>query len=143
MPKLARLLAVVATCCALAASLVSVPAASAADAAFPRTLGLYLAHNPLPSAQTLARYDVVVIDNEWAHRDPATLAQARALNPNLKLLAYVNVIDRPNSLGARDWWSNRYDLWGYTSAGSLGTFPESWIAKTAGGATVSEWGAPR
>ncbi len=113
--------------------------ADAAEPAFPRSLGLYIQHNALPSAASIARYDVVVIDNEWAHRSPALLDEVRRLNPAIRLLAYVNLVDRPLSLGGQSSWRNRWSLWGYTAANSIGTFPEAWIAKTAGGSAVSEW----
>lgn len=113
--------------------------ADAAEPAYPRTLGLYLQHGALPSAASMARYDVVVIDNEWAHRQRPLLDEVRRLNPSIRLLAYVNLVDRPLSLGGQSSWRNRWSLWGYTAANSIGTFPEPWIAKTAGGAAVSEW----
>jgi hypothetical protein len=134
-----RLAAIASACCAMVVALLMAGPAAGAEPAFPRALGLYLQHSALPSAETLARYDVVVIDNEWGHRDPAKLRAARQLNPDLKLLAYVNLVDRNNTLGSYDYWRNRYSLWGYTSPDTLGTFPEQWIAKNAAGTMISEW----
>jgi len=135
-PSLRRLLA--AACVAVLVAL-GAGQASAAEPAFPRALGLYLQHSSLPSAQDLARYDVVVIDGEWGHRDPTKIAAARQINPSIRFLAYVNLVDRNNSLGSYDHWRLRYSLWGYTAPNTLGTFPEQWIAKTASGSTISEW----
>jgi hypothetical protein len=134
-----RAVAAVVACCAVILAGASISTAAAAEPAFPRTLGLYLDHGGLPSASALARYDVIVVDNEWANRDPGTLRAAKALNPDLKILAYVNLVDRPLSLGSQSGWANRWSLWGYVSSGTLGTFPEAWIAKTASGGVVSEW----
>ncbi|MBJ7453612.1 MAG: hypothetical protein JHC71_16245, partial [Blastococcus sp.] len=136
---LGRALAALAASCAIAVGLTAVGSASAAEPAFPRNLGLYLQHSALPSASSIARYDVVVIDNEWGHRSPALLDEVRRLNPSITLLAYVNLVDRNLSLGSQSNWRNRWSLWGYTAPNTIGTFPEAWIAKKAGGATVSEW----
>ena len=67
---------------------------------FPRTATYYLGQYSLPPVATLARYDLVVINNEWPHRVPLDyFAQLRAANPRLRLLAYVNLVDSMSRLG--------------------------------------------
>ena len=101
---------------------------------FPRTAAVYLGQSTLPSAQTLARYDVVVIDNEWAHRKPGIFGEIRAANPSVKILAYISWTDRTDSFAAptKDpWWSNRNQY--------LAGIPEQWLATRADGRAVSEF----
>lgn len=106
---------------------------------FPRTAVYFLAHEDLPSAQTLARYDVVVLDSEWDNRLPRDFfTTLRALNPDVTLLAYVNVVDRPPRLGSPDRWADRYALWQFTSS-TQSRFPAQWLARSSDGTPVSEW----
>ena len=63
------------------------------DAGSPRIGAVYLAQENLPGPEVLARYDVVVIDNEWAHRvDASFFDTVRQLNPSIKMLAYVSPV---------------------------------------------------
>ncbi|MGV9866248.1 putative glycoside hydrolase [Rhodococcus koreensis] len=106
---------------------------------FPRTATYFLNQQELPSVDELARYDVVVIDNEWANRKPREyFDELRHANPRLRLLAYVNVVDHPDQLGSEAYWANRYALWQYDQNGES-AFPDSWLAHTMDGAPVSEW----
>jgi hypothetical protein len=105
---------------------------------FPRPAAVFLAQDALPPVEELARYDVVVVDNEWAHRDPDHLRQLRARDPEVTLLAYVNLVDRPIQLGSREYYANRYVLWQFTDP-TTSTFPRQWQARTASGAAVSEY----
>lgn len=105
---------------------------------FPRSAAVFLSQDALPPVEELARYDVVVVDNEWAHRDPAYLKQLRAVDPGVTLLAYVNLVDRPVQLGSREYYANRYALWQFTDS-TTSRFPRQWQARTAGGAAVSEY----
>jgi Hypothetical glycosyl hydrolase family 15 len=106
---------------------------------FPRTAASFLAQDVLPGADELAKYDMVVIDSEWYGRmGRRYFDQLRTSNPELCLLAYVNLVDYPLELGDRDRWGGRYALWQYdTPTGSR--FPKEWIATTAAGLPVSEW----
>ncbi|TWH23072.1 putative glycosyl hydrolase-like family 15 (GHL15) protein [Rhodococcus rhodochrous J45] len=107
--------------------------------AFPRTATYYLDQDRLPPVEELARYDLVVVDHEWEHRVPRSyFDDLRARNPRLLLLAYVNLVDRPDGLGTPEYWTGRYDLWRFDSGGGS-TFPREWLATTASGRTVSEW----
>ncbi len=54
----------------------------------PRLAVAWLAQDDLDPA-ALARYDVVIVDMEWTHRDPEGLRRIRELNPDVTLLAYV------------------------------------------------------
>jgi putative glycosyl hydrolase-like family 15 (GHL15) protein len=54
----------------------------------PRLAVVWLAHHDIDPV-ALARFDLVVLDMEWAHRDPAALRRIRSLNPMVTLLAYV------------------------------------------------------
>lgn len=106
---------------------------------FPRTATYFLFQHDLPTAQELAQYDVVVIDNEWGHRMPRDFFDdVRAANPRTRLLAYVNLIDHPDRLGSEEYWRNRYRLWQFDSHGES-QFPDEWLAKRADGTVVSEW----
>lgn len=109
------------------------------DTTFPRTASYYLDQDRLPPVEELGRYDLVVIDHEWAHRAPRSyFDELRTFNPRIKLLAYVNLVDYPESLGSRGYWAGRYDLWQYHTP-SVSTFPPEWLATTESGETVSEW----
>ncbi|MGQ0773805.1 MAG: putative glycoside hydrolase [Pseudonocardiales bacterium] len=108
-------------------------------AGFPRTAVCFLAHTELPAAEMLARYDVVVIDHEWAHRKPASFfAQLRAVNPQVKILAYVDLVDYPPELGTRNFWANSFRLWQFEDS-STSRFPAQWLARGSDGTTVSEY----
>lgn len=111
----------------------------ASTVGFPRTAAYFLEHEELPDAATLAAYDLVVIDSEWSHRLPASyFAELRDRNPDVTLLAYVNVVDHPRELGSQEDWADRYALWGFEN-GTTSRFPQEWFARTAGGTRVSEW----
>ncbi|MFD3809445.1 putative glycoside hydrolase [Rhodococcus sp. NPDC058639] len=106
---------------------------------FPRTATYYLSQDRLPPVGDLARYDLVVIDHEWAHRVPRTyFDELEAVNPRMRLLAYVNVVDHPGGLGSPQYWAGRYDLWQFSDS-ETSSFPQEWLATTASGTTVSEW----
>jgi hypothetical protein len=108
---------------------------------YPRTAAIYLAQNTLPPIEELARYDVVVLDNEWANRMPRSFFDdLRQRNPRLKLLAYVDVVDSVRESGTYDYWRNAYQLWQISrSDPSTNTFPDQWLARTANGDPVHEW----
>lgn len=75
----------------------SPPAIPAVADSAPRLAVAFLTHDAIDPA-ALARFDLVVVDMEWAHRDPAELRRIRALNPRVKLLAYVTaqeILDGP------------------------------------------------
>jgi hypothetical protein len=125
--------------CAPSAPEVSCPPVPAASTTFPRTATLWLDQNSLPPVDDLARNDAVVIDSEWAHRaGPALFADLRSRNPDILLLAYVNLVDYPPRLGSGAYYAHRYALWQYRDA-TQSTFPERWLARTAAGEPVSEW----
>lgn len=106
---------------------------------FPRSAACFLGQDVLPAAEALARYDVVVIDSEWHGRLGAEyFDRLRVLNPDVCLLAYVNLVDRPLTLGSPGQWAGRYALWQFQSPESS-TFPGEWMATTAAGQPVSEW----
>lgn len=108
-------------------------------AAFPRTAAYFLGQQALPAPEELARYDVVVIDNEWSHRVPRSFfVRVRALNPSIVLLAYVDLVDLPNQLGDASYWANRYTLWKFDGP-TRNRFPSQWLARTAGGVVLSEF----
>ncbi|UTM39893.1 putative glycoside hydrolase family 15 protein (plasmid) [Rhodococcus pyridinivorans] len=99
----------------------------------------YLDQDSLPSVDELARYDLVVIDHEWAQRAPQSFFRALdEANPALRLLAYVNLVDYPDVLGSAEYWPGRYDLWQFSDSTSS-SFPPQWLATTASGRRVSEW----
>ncbi len=101
------------------------------DAGYPRIGAVYLAQENLPGPEVLARYDVVVIDNEWAHRvDVSFFDTVRQLNPSITMLTYVSLTDYPVELGTQEYYANRYDLWQYQN-GVSSTFPPEWLARTA------------
>jgi hypothetical protein len=106
---------------------------------FPRTAAYCLDQHRLPPAGTLARYDLVVIDHEWAHRlSRSYFAELRARNPRLLLLAYVNVVDSMHQVGSRPYWANSYELWQFRTP-TESSFPRQWLARTAAGDAVHEW----
>lgn len=106
---------------------------------FPRTATYWLSQDVLPTVDELARYDVVVVDSEWANRvDHAFFRQIRERNPRVVLLAYVNLVDYPPRLGTPRYYADRYSLWQYQNS-TTSTFPQEWLARTAAGRTVSQW----
>jgi hypothetical protein len=108
---------------------------------FPRTAATFLGQDELPSVDTLSRYDVVVIDNDWANRLPRSyFEELRRRDPRLVLLAYVDVVDSLSASGRPDYWRNAYELWQLSrTAPGTSTFPDVWLARTAEGAYVHEW----
>lgn len=114
-------------------------AAAPPPAPFPRTAAVYLAQQDLPPIAELARYDLVVIDHEWARRAGAGwFAELRAAAPGIRILAYVNLVDRPARLGSAGSYPGRYQLWQFQEP-TTSTFPDAWVARTAAGEAVSEW----
>jgi hypothetical protein len=106
---------------------------------YPRTATYWLSQDFLPPVADLARYDLVVMDSDWANRvDRQIFSDLRQLNPDIILLAYVNLIDYPVRLGSSGYWTDRYALWQYW-APTFSTFPAGWLARTADGDSVSEW----
>lgn len=106
---------------------------------FPRTAVYFLEHEDLPTADTLARYDVVVLDSEWDNRlPPSFFGTIRQRNPDVILLAYVNVVDRPPRLGSPGRWADRYALWQFVSE-TESRFPPQWLARAGDGTPVSEY----
>ena len=119
----------------------NVPAAAQAsrELTFPRTATYYLDQDSLPPVATLARYDLVVINNEWPHRVPPDyFVQLRAANPRLRLLAYVDLVDSMSQLGTAQNWPNSYALWQFQTPSSS-RFPHAWLAHTAAGVPVHEY----
>ncbi len=106
---------------------------------FPRTAVCFLEHDDLPTVEALARHDVVVLDSEWDNRLPQSFfVRMRELNPDIVLLAYVNVIDQPDQLGTPGQWADRYALWQFASP-TESRFPERWLARSSEGTYVSEY----
>ena len=121
----------------------AVPAAQASsEITFPRTATCYLAQSSLPPVATLARYDLVVINNEWPHRvPPGYFVKLRAANPRMRLLAYVDVVDSMSSIGSVGYWPDSYALWQFrtSSSRSSSRFPRAWLAYTAAGVPVHDY----
>jgi hypothetical protein len=120
-----------------------VPTAPAAPASsgltFPRTATYYLAQSSLSPVATLARYDLVIINNEWPHRVPPDyFTQLRAANPRMRLLAYVDVVDSMSRLGSAEYWPDSYALWQFRTPTSS-RFPRAWLAYTAAGVPVHDY----
>jgi hypothetical protein len=133
------LFAGLATALSLSCSAPATSRSSETEPTFPRTATYYLDQDRLPPVEDLGRYDLVVIDHEWGHRTPRSyFDDLRAANPRMRLLAYVNLVDRPNGLGTPGYWADRYDLWQFDSQAD-GSFPSEWLATTASGNTVSEY----
>lgn len=106
---------------------------------FPRSATIYLSQHDLPPVAVLARYDLVVLDHEWVNRVPRRYFEdLRALNPRLRLLAYVNLVDSPAQLGSRTYWANNYRLWQFSTPTAT-HFPRAWLAHTASGTPVREY----
>lgn len=107
--------------------------------AFPRTGVYFIAQQDLPSAQTLAGYDLVVIDSEWDNRLPRSFfTRIRELNPQVTLLAYANVVDFRPRLGSPVNWADRYAFGRFENSVEH-DFPRQWLARTSEGTVVSEW----
>jgi hypothetical protein len=106
---------------------------------FPRTATYWLNQDYLPSVDELARYDLIVMDSEWANRvDHAVFRELRQRNPHVILLAYVNLVDYPPRLGSASYYADRYALWQYRDS-TTSTFPPEWLAHTADNQPVSQW----
>ncbi|MCF3940147.1 MULTISPECIES: putative glycoside hydrolase [Gordonia] len=113
--------------------------AAASTPVFPRTATYVLDQEGLPGIETLARYDIVIIDAEWQNRLPRSFfARLRAANPGMMLLAYVNLIDSMPRTGSPEYWANAYSLWQFTDS-TTRNFPPQWVARTAAGEVVHEW----
>jgi hypothetical protein len=124
---------------AVAAQRAAVTAEEAHQLTFPRTATYFLGQDSLPSATTLAQYDLVVINHEWPHRVPADFfAGLRAANPRMKLLAYVDLIDSMSQVGTTTYWPESYALWQFRSP-TVSHFPRAWLAHTAAGVPVHEY----
>lgn len=109
-------------------------------ATFPRSAAVFLGQDELPPIDELAKYDLLVIDNDWANRKPrAFFDELRARNPRLTLLAYVNVVDSSSELGTYGYWRNSYKLWQLDPTTQQPHFPDQWLARTAAQAPVHEW----
>jgi hypothetical protein len=123
-----------------ASTAAAVPADQASkDITFPRTGTCFLGQSSLPPVATLARYDVVVINNEWPHRVPPDyFVQLRAANPRMRLLAYVDVVDSMSHIGTLKNWPNSYALWQFQNSSS-NHFPRAWLAHTAAGVPVHDY----
>ncbi len=118
-----------------------IPAAAQAstETTFPRTATYFLSQDGLPPVPTLARYDLVVINNEWPYRVPLDyFVQLRAANPRLRLLAYVDLTDSMSRIGTAKYWPNSYALWQFRTPSSS-RFPRAWLAHTAAGVPVQEY----
>jgi hypothetical protein len=115
------------------------PAAERSDPrAFPLLARFFLAQKGLDPA-ALAADDLIVVDMEWAHRDPAGLREIRRLNPHIRILAYVTSeeILTPDELaGVSDYYRYRKELaagirpdWylGDGSGGHAQFFPATWM----------------
>ena len=112
---------------------------TSSEITFPRTATCYLAQSSLPPVATLARYDLVVINNEWPHRVPPDyFVQLRAANPRMRLLAYVDVVDSMSHIGTLKYWPNSYALWQFQNSSSS-RFPRAWLAHTAAGVPVHDY----
>jgi hypothetical protein len=89
------------------------PARTASDQrSFPLLADVWLSQSDL-NPRRLARYDLVVLDMEWAHRDPAGLREIRRLNPGIRILAYVpaqEVFDPERIAGVADGFRYRRQL---------------------------------
>ena len=93
----------------------------------------------LAPVATLARYDLVVVNHEWPHRvSPDYFVQLRAVNPRLRLLAYVDLVDSMSRIGTVEWWPDSYALWQF-QAPTSSRFPRAWLAYTAAGVPVREY----
>lgn len=115
------------------------PPSAATGALYPRTATYWLNQDYLPSVDELARYDLVVLDSEWANRvDRKFFADLRQRSPHIVLLAYVNLVDYPPQLGSAGYYADRYALWQYRDS-TTSTFPSQWLARTADGRSVSQW----
>lgn len=122
-----------------AAKDVPVAAQASRYTTFPRTATYYLDQHSLPPVTTLARYDLVVINNEWPHRVPLDyFVQLRAANPRLRLLAYVDLVDSMSRIGTVKYWPNSYALWQFRTPSSS-RFPRAWLTHTAAGVPVHEY----
>lgn len=115
------------------------PTCAEKGTSYPRTATTYLSQDRLPPVEELARYDLVVVDSEWAHRAPRRyFNQLRAADPGVCILAYVNLVDHPDQLGTPKYWAHRYSLWRFQDS-KTSTFPQQWLATTSGGKQVSEF----
>ena len=80
----------------------------------PRLAVAWLVHDDL-DPDALARFDVVIVDMEWTHRDPAGLRRIRAENPDVTLLAYVGsqeIMDPDNIASVSDGFRFRKEIGG-------------------------------
>jgi hypothetical protein len=78
----------------------------------PRIAQVFLAQDGL-DPEALARADLVILDMEWAHRDPAGLRRIRRINPGVRILAYVpseEIMDPETLAGVGDGFRYRKQL---------------------------------
>ena len=109
---------------------------------YPRIANIYwqTAFDPAPTIESLARWQVVVLNPIWT---PAQLAQVRALNPSIQIFFMVNLYSMPQpGTTAHPWrienvdYALQNDLWWYdTSSAIASDWPDTWMVN------VTPWSA--
>jgi hypothetical protein len=80
--------------------------------AYPLLARFFLAQKGL-DPEALSADDLIVVDMEWAHRDPAALREIRRLNPRITILAYVTseeILTPEELAGVSDYYRYRKEL---------------------------------
>lgn len=72
----------------------------------PQTFSYYLSHSnndpSISQAEQFARYDLIILDMEIQHLNPLLMQQIRAINPDIKILAYMTCQEINHDLPQND-----------------------------------------
>lgn len=133
--KIQRTITVLCLIFGVALPLIALRAATLPDHKYPRTAAFFLKSSPFSEEeiQTLAQFQVVVLDIQNQITNPKVMPRLRALNPSITILGYTSGVEYPlNRL-------NEVELpgWMWHQIGE-GLQPE-WFLKTADGKHLSAW----
>ena len=136
---------------ALVAALAAIPEPAEARTGYPRIFGWYLSGNlSQDEIPLIAKYDVLVLDADFPYDNPGELAQIRALNPDIKILAFIAsngtgaaAYERPPATVLHRHWQGIQDgdFWLYAVDGShVEDWPGKWSANLTPNGPVNSLG---
>lgn len=105
---------------------------------FPRLTSMYLEWEiPASAVESLARFDLVILDMETQKRSPENIKKIRALNPKIKIVAYIASEEIRNDV------RNLGRAVAPMRSALLDGVNEKWWLKAGGGGDVSFWPGTR
>ncbi|NNF07071.1 MAG: hypothetical protein HKN21_09945, partial [Candidatus Eisenbacteria bacterium] len=124
---------------------------------YPKVLNFFLSNDVTPAdIALLAKWDVLVLDADFPFENPTGLADIRALNPDIQILAYIPINGtsptgylRPPATVLHQYWAgiDANDYWLYSVDGTKASdWPGKWSTNltpnsplNAQGETFAEW----